>query len=545
MKTDHKHTSNPKMICIAILILFMLFSGYLWLVSLFQTAGFSEIETTVYFPDSPLVHIFALLITLIILIFMQNQFQKINMKRSVICTLGLTFFFAVSLVVITQVQPASDQKCVLDAARAINQGDFVDLMLGGYLSNLPHQLGLTLLFQLCNLITGTGGDILLIQGLNSVAIVTSVYGIYKLTSLLFQNKATNILILTLLFCFPQLMLYVTFVYGNIISLSLSILAIWFTIVFLRKRRIWHGLLSALFIALATVIRQNNLIVLIAIAIVYLADAVWGHNDTQAAQVEQDKPPGAPPSKSRRISQSRFNIWLLLILTVSVTPLLQWGITSYYENLAHRKLNEGVPSSMYIAMGLQDGDLAPGWWNGYVPGEFYAQYFGVEPSSRVAKKSIDESLEKFYHNPDYAIYFFYQKTASMWINPTFQSFWISTMFRESVISDTAFVFSLYHGKLNHFLTGMMNIMQSLTLCGVVAYCIFAFVYRRYRLYELLPALIFIGGFLFHLVWEAKSQYALPYFILLLPYAAHGLLKLAESCRVFFFTRKIVTKGQGGL
>ena len=38
--------------------------------------------------------------------------------------------------------------------------------------------------------------------------------------------------------------------------------------------------------------------------------------------------------------------------------------------------------------------------------------------------------------------------------------------------------------------------------------------------LLPGIVFIGGFLFHLVWEAKGQYSVVYFMLLLPYAYLG-------------------------
>ena len=33
-------------------------------------------------------------------------------------------------------------------------------------------------------------------------------------------------------------------------------------------------------------------------------------------------------------------------------------------------------------------------------------------------------------------------------------------------------------------------------------------------------IFIGGFLFHTFWEAKGQYTLPYFTLLIPLAIQG-------------------------
>ena len=38
------------------------------------------------------------------------------------------------------------------------------------------------------------------------------------------------------------------------------------------------------------------------------------------------------------------------------------------------------------------------------------------------------------------------------------------------------------------------------------------------------MIVLGGLLYHLLFEAKSQYALPYFALLVPLAAWGLSRL---------------------
>lgn len=41
------------------------------------------------------------------------------------------------------------------------------------------------------------------------------------------------------------------------------------------------------------------------------------------------------------------------------------------------------------------------------------------------------------------------------------------------------------------------------------------------FSLALALIFIGGFVFHIFWEGKGQYTIPYFVLLFPYAVMGL------------------------
>ena len=39
--------------------------------------------------------------------------------------------------------------------------------------------------------------------------------------------------------------------------------------------------------------------------------------------------------------------------------------------------------------------------------------------------------------------------------------------------------------------------------------------------MLLCLIFLGGFLFHILWEAKSRYILPYIIILIPVAVQGI------------------------
>lgn len=45
-------------------------------------------------------------------------------------------------------------------------------------------------------------------------------------------------------------------------------------------------------------------------------------------------------------------------------------------------------------------------------------------------------------------------------------------------------------------------------------------------EDLLAVIFVGGFVFHTFWEAKSQYTMPYFTAILPLAMQGYRRLSH-------------------
>ena len=49
------------------------------------------------------------------------------------------------------------------------------------------------------------------------------------------------------------------------------------------------------------------------------------------------------------------------------------------------------------------------------------------------------------------------------------------------------------------------------------------------------IIFIGGFLFHLLWEAKSRYILPYIIAIIPIAS------IEIETIFKKKKKMITNG----
>ena len=42
----------------------------------------------------------------------------------------------------------------------------------------------------------------------------------------------------------------------------------------------------------------------------------------------------------------------------------------------------------------------------------------------------------------------------------------------------------------------------------------------RVYWALPAFYIIGGFVFQLFWESKSRYCMPYFFMIIPFAAYG-------------------------
>ena len=41
------------------------------------------------------------------------------------------------------------------------------------------------------------------------------------------------------------------------------------------------------------------------------------------------------------------------------------------------------------------------------------------------------------------------------------------------------------------------------------------------------IVILGGILFHMLWEAKSRYVLPYFVMMLPLAAAGICEVTQK------------------
>ena len=76
--------------------------------------------------------------------------------------------------------------------------------------------------------------------------------------------------------------------------------------------------------------------------------------------------------------------------------------------------------------------------------------------------------------------------------------------------------------------VMNQFQQLVFLGVLLYSVV--IIKEKNLRNCLPAIVLLGGMFYHLLFEAKSQYILPYFIIMIPLAANGL------CCVFFAISK---------
>ena len=175
------------------------------------------------------------------------------------------------------------------------------------------------------------------------------------------------------------------------------------------------------------------------------------------------------------------------------------------------------------MGLDEGHAAPGWYReDHTVTAFFHTGEDPEATAALAKAALKNRVAGFAAHPDKALRFFWAKLRSQWNEPTYESIWLNQVHMSFSEKGRVYSFLCGEGSAERRTTAVMNQFQQLIYLGMLLGC-FGLWHRKNAKSCLLP-LIVLGGLLYHLLFEAKSQYALPYFVLMLPVAAYGYSRL---------------------
>ena len=420
------------------------------------------------------------------------------------CTLIL-FFAAAFWVCVTQPTVISDQSEIQTAAEQINYHDYSCTMPGGYLSRHQHQIGIVLTAALIQRFVGRD-NFLFFQLMNAVMAALTFYYMSRLAQRMRLSGTVQIGILVLGLLFFPYLFYSTFIYATIPSLLLSFAAFDLAARHEAVPGFKTAVLSALSMGFAIFLKQNALIFFIALFI-YTVITAW-----------------------QKRSLMHFLLPVFLVITTISALQLPKPIL---EGITKTKLTGGITPYAYITMGVQDGDRAPGWYNMYVNTSYGESEYNTELQKEIVLRDLAERLSYFRDNPSDALRFFLQKIASEWNNSTFEAFWINEV-RGSTIRPATWVNRISRPTGVDFIIRFLNPLQFLILALALTGLLDRSTDHPNLFY--LPLLTFVGGFVFHAVWEAKCQYTLPYFIMLFPYAAYGIsvLRKAVCSPVKFFS-----------
>ncbi|MBR2786968.1 MAG: hypothetical protein IKD76_05710 [Clostridia bacterium] len=376
-------------------IIFLIIVAFLFICSIFGSATVNAKEHTDYINDNLLMHIAVITGVSAITAFMKYKKIKIN-KKVLIVAILLWIVACVSWILMTKFQPKADQKYVLNSAMQFRENKFSSVQEKGYLYMFPHQCGLTLYFYLMSFIFNFD-TYLGLQFLNVCALLVAFFAIYKTMKQLNKNSGIQRATFLGLLLFIPIALYITFIYGNIVGLACSSLAVMFEMCYLKSEKKRYIIGMALFESLAVALKSNYLIVLVAMVILLIVEAIFR-------------------KKIKYITP------IIAILVFYICG--NYSVKLAIKSITNTEVNDGVPSITYIAMGMQEGKMAQGWYNGYNKKIYKKNGYNSQVASDKAKESIRERIEKFKNDPKYAVDFYYKKTVSQWNNPTFQSIWVN-------------------------------------------------------------------------------------------------------------------------
>lgn len=518
-------------------VVFLLFLHSIFSTSfvgrIFQ-ADQTEQERTLNIVDSPLRHLMVFFLVTAALLAGRKLWKVYSAKRTAHADTEkgrenargrmvfwgltlLTVILAASYVGLTQLFPSSDPAKVYRIAMQWRQGDFSAFDEGAYLFVYPFQSGIVLFFYLLSFVFGEG-NFVGIQLVN-VVFLAVIYGLLVKLSGIFgttagestegfeeRRKGLQTAVYLALLIWVPLSFYVTYLYGILPGMALSLGAVYFAQRYLASRRPRYIAAASLCMGLATVIKMNCLIYLVAIACFLACDA--------AALFFF--------SKGKRWKEGAVS--LLFILCMGLGVLLCTNLSNaLVERIAGRELAEGQVMLSWVVMGMQEAPLGPGGYNGYIGNVFTENHYDTELAMQESWQDLKKIMTEMSENPlDVGLPFLARKTAFQWNDPTFICL-DRTRGRKGQVQMPEWLKSVISGRGSVRLSLALNYMQTLILAGVLLYLFLR--WRKGNFYELMGTVIFLGGYLFHLFWESSASYTLPYFVFLIPYAVCGMAEWA--------------------
>lgn len=393
-----------------------------------------------------------------------------------------------------------------------------------YFTLYPYQAGSMYLFVLIFALFGHENYIAfqIVNALANVVVVLCLFWIVK--SYTNKVRTQNLCLVLCAVCTPLLM-SCALIYGNTAGLMFSALALALLTHGLKqqstKKKLIFVALSFVAIALAMVVKNTCIIFLIAMAILLIVEAI------------------------KNKSASLFVVTLVCALLAQQAGGLP---TKVLEAQTGANFGSGMPKTSWIAMGLRsDNPLeTPGWWSMHAYNIYEECNGDSKAQSSMALSEIKDSIANFVVHPREGFNFFKTKLASEWAMPLYQTDYYSSSAmtgqnneREygSVAWDVLYRNSTWPMRL------FADSYQLVVYFGALAFAVMAWRMRKKKkapsrcVLTLLPASIVLG-FLVYALWEAKSIYTLPFFVLMLPLAAVALNKLYEwfNGRMYYSNKK---------
>lgn len=179
------------------------------------------------------------------------------------------------------------------------------------------------------------------------------------------------------------------------------------------------------------------------------------------------------------------------------------------------------------LGLDENkEMFDGWWKKDALLLFAEAGFDSTTAHYIMLERVIDRVRYMLSEPGNAISFFARKNAAQWNNSDFEAFFVNNV--PASIKNANMFRWLLSEQGAATISPIFNRMHFIILFGVV---LFLFTKDRKSYVSLFYSVTVIGGFIFHTVWEGKSQYTLPYFMLLIPLSTVGYVRFIRAVECF--------------
>ncbi|MBR4201192.1 MAG: hypothetical protein IKQ91_07960 [Oscillospiraceae bacterium] len=463
-----------------------------------------KLESVYYLNDNLFLNLLVLGCCLMLMFYLIQWKRPVKLRRLALFIFLWTFVLGTIWVVGSQSAPSEDSGTVTSASWAFAENNYSVLADNRYFHNYSFQLGYVFfneciirLFQTFRHLD----NLMPLEVLNAAFLGVINLFLLLINDKLFKDSRINLVTTVLLASSAAPIISCSFVYGIYPGMMFAVIALYCELRYLIDNKLIFSWLSAFSLMLAVMTKSNYLIWMIAILLIAFCK-MW---------------------KRRKFLQDCSYMILILALCMTIQPL----VIRHYEKVSGTEIGDAIPYVSWIDMGLNESDLAPGWYNYWITVSNFEQCdFNAEAAAERSKENIKNRLKYFAEHPQYTNDFFYLKIVSQWNDTAYQSLWnnvVRFQYREKS-PFAAWVCGDGAPAVKHY----MDYIAQLVFFAFCAGC--WFLYRR-KTFILTPIpIIFLGGFFYQLISEGKSQYIMPYFIVMTAFSAFGIVCLCDAfCR----------------
>lgn len=447
---------------------------------------------------------------------------RIGVAWSRVISSALVLLWGVPWVlVIGSISPSDDQLSLLVAATHLTDGGLTtsgtNYPTGVYMERYPYQSGPVLLIWEFMRMTGLRGyaayHVLQILGVVLMSMTVIIIG---WCAGLMASSRVESCSLAIMGLYAPIGMFGFKVYGNVMAMPLMALTMGMCVLCVHERCWFHtiGLMASC--AFMVALKPNTMILVIAVVIILMMDSM----------------------RSRSWVRTIPMIGAIIAAIMGVTaPVMAFGRITGLDMTGNRQpaiswLATGLTSSRDGGYGTYDSDVLE-----------YTKYSTMRVTYDRGRITFDKAMAGFVNDPSSIVGFMTSKMLIMWADPSYGDvdYPVLMRYQWTLAKDKVHTVeydddngNVFNGTQSWFYRHMRDPV-SVLMDGFQAMIWALIGWEAYRMMirhepmdpaVLLPLLLALGGIMFHMAWEVRPEYAMPYMLMLMPYAGMRMAGMVE-------------------